>query len=76
MEHGITNHRLLIVEDDALLAGMVADFLRREDFEVSIEGRGDRAVARIVNENPDAVILDVNLPGLDGFSVCRSVRSD
>jgi two-component system OmpR family response regulator/two-component system response regulator RstA len=67
--------RLLLVEDDPELAPMVADFLRQQGFVVSIEGRGDRAAERILSEAPDAVILDVNLPGLDGFSVCRAVRS-
>lgn len=69
------NHRILLVEDDASLAAMVADFLSPHGFDVSIEGRGDVAVARITDENPDVVLLDVNLPGLDGFSICRSVRS-
>ena len=69
------NHRILLVEDDASLASMVADFLSPHGFDVSIEGRGDAAVARITGENPDVVVLDVNLPGLDGFSICRSVRS-
>ena len=54
---------------------MVADFLSPYGFDVSIEGRGDTAARRILDENPDVVILDVNLPGLDGYSVCRSVRS-
>jgi len=67
--------RILLVEDDAPLASMVADFLSPHGFEVSIEGRGDTAVDRITKENPDAVLLDVNLPGLDGFSVCKAVRS-
>ena len=66
--------RILLVEDDAPLASMVADFLSPHGFEVSIEGRGDTAVDRITKENPDAVLLDVNLPGLDGFSVCKAVR--
>lgn len=70
------NYRILLVEDDAALASMVADFLSPHGFDVSIEGRGDTAVGRITNDNPDAVVLDVNLPGLDGFSVCQAVRSD
>ena len=59
--------RILLVEDDAALASLVADFLSPQGFEVAIEGRGDTAVHRITGENPDAVILDINLPGLDGF---------
>jgi DNA-binding response OmpR family regulator len=63
------NHRILLVEDDASLAAMVADFLTPYGFEVDVEGRGDDAVARILDEKPEAVILDINLPGLDGLSV-------
>ena len=68
-------YRVLLVEDDAPLAAMVADFLQQHEFAVSIEGRGDAAVPRIVQENPDAAVLDVNLPGLDGFSLCKAVRA-
>jgi two-component system, OmpR family, response regulator RstA len=67
--------RILLVEDDRELALMVADFLAPHGFAVAIEGRGDQAVERIRAEAHDAIILDVNLPGLDGISVCRSVRS-
>jgi len=76
MEHELQHHRILIVEDDASLASMVADFLAPHGFDVSVEGRGDTAVARIIHECPDAVILDVNLLGLDGFAVCKSVRPE
>jgi two-component system OmpR family response regulator/two-component system response regulator RstA len=70
-----SSYRLLLVEDDAELASMIADYLAPQDFDVIIEGRGDLAIARIANENPDVLVLDVNLPGLDGFSICRMVRS-
>lgn len=69
-------YRILLVEDDAQLASMVADFLSPHGFDVAIEGRGDVAIGRIAKENPDAVVLDVNLPGLDGFAVCKAVRTD
>ena len=75
MSQETQNYRILLVEDDAPLASMVADFLSPHGFDVSIEGRGDAAVDRIAQENPDAVVLDVNLPGLDGFSLCKAVRS-
>lgn len=67
--------RLLVVDDDPKLAGLVAEYLEREGFVVSTEGSGGRAVERIVNEHPDVVILDVMLPGIDGFEVCRRVRT-
>ncbi|MBC8352812.1 MAG: response regulator transcription factor [Planctomycetes bacterium] len=75
MTHASHHHRILLVEDDAPLASMVADFLAPQGFDVAIEGRGDAAVARILSEQPDVVVLDVNLPGLDGLSVCRAVRA-
>ena len=66
--------RILLVEDDERLADLTAEYLRKNDFEVDIEARGDTAEARIPHENPDLVILDIMLPGKDGFEVCRSVR--
>lgn len=55
---------------------MVADFLKPHGFDVLVESRGDSAVQRILQEDPEVVILDVNLPGKDGFAICREVRSD
>ncbi len=66
--------RILLVEDDKDLGAMMRDYLTDEGFEVMIETRGDTAVDRIPQEAADAVILDVNLPGMDGISVCRNVR--
>ena len=67
---------VLLVEDDPDLASMVAEFLRGNGFDVAIEARGDSAVDRILSDKPDAVILDINLPGKEGFEVCREVRSE
>ena len=66
--------RILLVEDDERLADLTAEYLRKNDFEVTIEARGDTAEARILNDDPELVILDVMLPGKDGFEVCRAVR--
>ena len=66
--------RILLVEDDARLADLTAEYLRKNDFEVTVESRGDTAEARILHDNPALVILDVMLPGKDGFEVCRAVR--
>jgi len=73
-ESETVRQKVLLVEDDAELARMVAEFLHSNQFDVLIEGRGDTAAGRILSEQPEAVILDVNLPGLDGFSVCKSIR--
>ena len=67
--------RILLVEDDERLAKLTAEYLRKNEFEVTIEGRGDTAEARILKEDPELVILDIMLPGKDGFEVCRAIRS-
>ena len=67
--------RILLIEDDVRLAKLTAEYLRKNDFEVAIEGRGDTAEARILKEDPELVILDIMLPGKDGFEICRAVRS-
>lgn len=74
MDPSSQHHRILLVEDDMQLASMVADFLSPHGFDVTIETRGDSAIDKILHDSPEAVILDVNLPGMDGFAVCKSVR--
>lgn len=66
--------RLLLVEDDVKLGDLVQKYLVSNGFRVEVEGRGDKAVERIIAEQPDMVILDILLPGLDGLSVCKNVR--
>ena len=65
---------VFLVEDDESLASLVKDYLTLQDFKVSIEGRGDLAVARILTEKPDIVILDIMLPGKNGLDICRELR--
>lgn len=68
--------RLLLVEDDLELAELVRSRLQREGFEVSHVADGQLAVEQIQSNPPDLVLLDVMLPSLDGFGVCRAVRPD
>ena len=68
------NPRILLVEDDERLAELTAEYLKKNDFVVDIEGRGATAEARILESRPDLVVLDIMLPGQDGFAVCRAVR--
>ena len=68
--------RLLLVEDDQKLAALVQEYLQKNGLQVDIESRGDRAAERILRERPDLVLLDIMLPGADGFSVCRTIRPD
>lgn len=66
---------VLVVEDDAPLAALVAGFLASSGWCVTVEADGARAVGRILTEHPDAVVLDWTLPGLDGPEVVRAVRA-
>ena len=70
------NSQVLIVEDDERLAELTRDYLQANGFDVAVEGDGAKAAARIVAEQPDLVILDLMLPGLDGLQVCRLLRAD
>lgn len=65
---------ILVVEDDERLASLLAELLTQAGYQVDLESRGDLAIDRIRDAQPALVLLDVNLPGTDGFSVCRAVR--
>ncbi|MFT4726211.1 MAG: DNA-binding response OmpR family regulator [Granulosicoccus sp.] len=69
----ITQH-IMVVEDDESLARWIADYLATHNFLVSVATRGDAALEMIRNDMPDAVILDLNLPVMDGLEVCRQAR--
>ncbi len=66
----------MIVEDDARLSELLVTLLTQSGYVCRAISNGDEAVSRIVEEQPDLVLLDVNLPGRDGFAVCREVRPD
>jgi len=64
----------MLVEDDARLAELVTEYLSGYEFAVDLVTRGDTALERFRELNPDVVILDLMLPGLDGMVVCRQIR--
>jgi len=66
--------KVLIVDDDRALADVVAFTLRREGFQIVQAHDGEAALQRWNEELPDLVVLDVNLPRLDGFAVCQRIR--
>lgn len=66
--------RILLVEDDNRLSALVAGYLRKHQYEVDVVLHGNEAVPAIMQGRPDLVILDVNLPGKDGFQICREAR--
>ena len=68
--------KILIVDDDRELRELVGFVLRRAGYPVVEAGDGPEAMRQHAVERPDLVILDVNLPGFDGFEVCRRIRLD
>jgi len=66
--------RILVVEDDERLGKLLVELLAYSGHEATVEARGDHAVEQIIITDPDMVVLDIGLPGLDGFEVCRQVR--
>lgn len=65
---------ILIVEDDKELAGLLTDFLRDEGYTVSNTGSGERAVQLFERYGARLVVLDINLPDVNGFAVCSKLR--
>lgn len=68
--------RILIADDDDGLRHLLSLVLCREGFEVIEAADGTEALARAHDSSPTLVLLDVMMPGLDGFDVCRKLRSD
>ena len=66
--------KILIIEDDKAIAAIERDYLEIEGFEVEIAGDGVSGAARGLSEDFDLILLDLMLPGMDGFSVCRRLR--
>jgi len=68
-------HRVLLIDDDENLAAPLAAYLRRFDLELESATRPSAGLARLAEGGIDAVILDVMLPEMDGFEVCRRIRA-
>lgn len=67
--------RILIVEDDPSIRGQTAVLLRDEGYETDEAATGDEALERFERRPPDCVLLDIMLPDIEGFEVCRSMRA-
>jgi two-component system OmpR family response regulator len=68
--------RVLVVEDEIKLAGVLARGLREEGYAIDVAKRGEDALWMAHSAPYDAILLDVMLPGVDGFEVCRRLRDD
>lgn len=68
--------KILIIEDEEAIADLEKDYLELSGFKVEIEERGDTGLTRAMKEEFDLIILDLMLPGVDGFEICRQIRED
>lgn len=66
---------ILMIEDDARLAAMVGEYLEREGYGFSHAGSGEEGLTAVEAQQPDMVLLDLMLPGMDGLEVCRRLRA-
>ena len=65
---------IMVVDDDPNIAQLVRLYLEKEGFDVTVESRGDEALAAFQKNPPSLVLLDIMLPGMDGKQVCRAIR--
>lgn len=68
--------KILIIEDEEAIADLEEDYLELSDFEVEIEHTGDMGLQKALEKDFDLVILDLMLPEMDGFEVCRKIREE
>jgi DNA-binding response OmpR family regulator len=66
---------ILLIEDDRRLADLTQTYLEQNGFRVAVESRGEQAVGRVAQLRPRLVLLDLMLPGVDGLTICRELRS-
>ena len=66
--------KILIIEDEEAIAELEKDYLELSGYEVSIETNGESGLKRALNEEFDLFLLDLMLPGIDGFEICRNIR--
>lgn len=68
--------KILIIEDESAIAELEKDYLELSGFEVEIANDGELGLAKALTKDYDLVILDLMLPGVDGFEICRQVREE
>ena len=66
--------KILIIEDENEIAELEKDYLELSDFEVAIENTGEKGLKRALEEDFSLMILDLMLPGMDGFEICKNIR--
>ena len=69
------NPKLLLVEDEIKLVDILADYFKQANYDVTCVYRGDEVLQQIQFSMPDAILLDIMLPGMDGISLCKEIRA-
>ena len=70
----MANIKIMVVDDDQNICELLRLYLEKEDYTVVIANDGKQALEMFTKENPDLMLLDIMLPGLDGWQVCREIR--
>ncbi len=70
----VTKQKILIVDDDNNIAELISLYLTKECFETRIVNDGEQALKDFASFQPDLILLDLMLPGIDGYQVCREIR--
>jgi len=70
------NRKILVVDDDEHILRSLAQYLELEDFDVTTASSGVEALERFAESRPDLMVLDVMMPGMDGFEVLQKIRQD
>jgi DNA-binding response OmpR family regulator len=68
--------KILVVDDELEVRMMLRDLLGREGFEVILASDGEEGVALADTENPQVILLDISMPGMDGVECCRKLKAD
>ena len=71
----VNKQKILIVDDDSNIAELISLYLTKECFDTMIVGDGESALVAVKSFSPNLILLDLMLPGIDGYQVCREVRS-
>ena len=72
----MSSRKILVVEDDEDILELISYNLERENFSVTRAGSGEEAIRLVAAQTPDAILLDLMLPGMDGLEVCRHLKAD
>jgi two-component system alkaline phosphatase synthesis response regulator PhoP len=72
----VDRKRILVVDDEIYIVHILEFSLSMEGYEVVTASDGEEALAKIEQETPDLVVLDIMMPGMDGYEVCRAIRAE